>query len=346
MRRMLRSVLAAVAVAAPLPAFVHCSTVPADPEDGGDGVCGRRQIAVDAGDDSGPQCERFFRHPCGVPSGIVPRDDCFFTFNDCNALCGGPYFTCQAYGSSCVDGSVVDQDDAGIVVECGSCPGGTGRRPAGLVARRGPRRAKCRKNELGEYFARAAHLEAASVHAFRIMTRELAAFGAPADLLAAVESARADEVRHAKITEELALVHGGTPEEPHVQERADRDLEAIALENAVEGCVRETFGALVASWQSAHAKDDHIANAMKDIAADETRHAALSWSVAEWALPQLEASARARLDAAMAGALRDLRLEIAAEPAPELVQLAGMPSAATARILLDELAVRLGLAAV
>ena len=52
-----------------------------------------------------------------------------------------------------------------------------------------------------------------------------------------------------------------------------RELEAIAIENAVEGCVRESFGALLATWQAKTAGDARVRAAMKRIARDETRHA-------------------------------------------------------------------------
>ncbi len=69
-----------------------------------------------------------------------------------------------------------------------------------------------------------------------------------------------------------------------------RSLEALAVENAVEGCVRETMGALFAMHQAASAADPHVRATMVSIAPDETRHAALGWAVAEWALDSLRAS--------------------------------------------------------
>jgi hypothetical protein len=57
-----------------------------------------------------------------------------------------------------------------------------------------------------------------------------------------------------------------------------RSLEELAVENAVEGCVRETYGALTAIWQARTAKDPSVAAAVRRIARDETRHAALSWA--------------------------------------------------------------------
>ena len=53
-------------------------------------------------------------------------------------------------------------------------------------------------------------------------------------------------------------------------------------ENAREGCVRETFGALIAMHQAERAGDPIIRRAMRRIAEEETRHAELAWEVASW----------------------------------------------------------------
>jgi hypothetical protein len=111
----------------------------------------------------------------------------------------------------------------------------------------------------------------------------------------------------------------------------------MAVENAVEGCVRETYGALVATWQARHARDAEVAAAMASIAADETRHAALSWALAEWIEPKLDARARRRVGRARARAVRDLYRELAREPRAALVEALGVPRAARARALLDGL---------
>ncbi|MEO8874766.1 MAG: ferritin-like domain-containing protein, partial [Polyangiaceae bacterium] len=216
---------------------------------------------------------------------------------------------------------------------------GVGRRPRGLAAARAPKNGSRRTNAnaLGKYFASAAHLEAASVHAFRILRRELAECGAPDDLLAAAKRAEADEVRHTKLTATIARTHGAKPAPVRVRKRGARSLEAIALENAVEGCVRETFGALVAMYQAEHAVDHDIAAALQEIAVDETRHAALAWSVAAWANTQLDAEARKRIEAAKNQAIRDLENELTVEAHPDLVARAGVPTARAQKQLLRAL---------
>jgi len=60
---------------------------------------------------------------------------------------------------------------------------------------------------------------------------------------------------------------------------ARRTLFEVALENAVEGCVRETYGAAVGAWQARRAPDDRVRRAFAPVVADEARHADLAWDV-------------------------------------------------------------------
>lgn len=111
----------------------------------------------------------------------------------------------------------------------------------------------------------------------------------------------------------------------------------MALENAVEGCVRETFGALVAGFQAAHARDPDIARLMASIARDETRHAALSWAVAGWAWARLDAGKRAAFAEPIRTAVAALRRDAEAPVPDALVARAGLPDAAQQRALIGAL---------
>jgi hypothetical protein len=113
-------------------------------------------------------------------------------------------------------------------------------------------------------------------------------------------------------------------------------FEAFVTENAVEGCVRETFGALLAMHQRARAKDPGVRRAMATIALDETHHAELAWAIHRWALPRLSAAARRRVRWAQDAAMSELRAA-AGRWHPEVVQAAGMPSPAVESRLLQEL---------
>jgi len=154
--------------------------------------------------------------------------------------------------------------------------------------------------------AEMAWLEAASVHAFHRLARELEAHGAPRALVRRAKASARDEVRHARIMSKLAKKHGARVPRVVVRDLPVRSLEGIARENAVEGCVGETFGALVAAWHGAHAKDADFAAAMRQIAPDELRHAALGWAVAAWANARLSEEERARVRAARDAAAREL----------------------------------------
>jgi hypothetical protein len=216
------------------------------------------------------------------------------------------------------DGSVEFISQVDIPATCVA-----GRRPEGLQAAGG--HAPC--DELGAYFASAAHLEAASVHAFARFARELHALGAPEGLVADAWRSALEEVAHTRMVGMIAQRFGGEVPVPSIEEPASRDAFAIALENAVEGCVRESYGALVAWYQAETATDPMVKSAMAQIAEDETRHAELSWRVAEWLEPQLTESERARIAEARRTAFSSLQGELAKQ---------GLSRAGAARIGLPD----------
>jgi hypothetical protein len=187
---------------------------------------------------------------------------------------------------------------------------------------------------VGAFFARAAQLEAASVHAFRILATELRAHGAPESLIAAARRSALDEVRHARWTSWLARRYGARPLRAVVRSSGEpRSLEAMALENAVEGCARETVGAAVGLWQARHSRDPQVREALGSIAADEVRHAELSWEVARWGAPRLSRAARLRIADARSRAFDQLDREVDAPVPSPLITLAGLPPPAIAKHL-------------
>lgn len=204
-----------------------------------------------------------------------------------------------------------------------------GRRPAGLVLA-----ATSAKSPLLCHLRDAAALEAASVVAFRVLRSELARARAPRSLLRRASRAARDERRHARIAGALARRFGATVHPPVHASPARRSLEAMALENAVEGCVRETWGALVALHQAEHATSLDVQRAMRRIARDEVRHAELAWAVHRFAVRRLPGPARERLIAARARAIAELRREVTS-PMPDAERrLLGMPSPEAATNLL------------
>ncbi len=287
-------------------------------DDGPD--CGTFVVELDAGADATePVCQVTL--PCGLSYPLEPVG--------C-AIYAGPYpLGCSLdLDSGCLADAYVPTPGVSVTVTCPGCLGGGGRRPRGLLRAR----AGCAPTAEGAYFARMAHDEAASVHAFRRMRDELLAHGAPPALRRAAARAIRDEERHARAMARHARARGATVPKPRVRGSAVRTLEAIARENAVEGCVNETFGALIAAFQAEHAPSAALRRAFARIAADEARHAALSWAVARWAEGRLDARARARVAAARARAVHALRGQAAASPFDAAV---GRPDPAARLRLLD-----------
>ncbi|HEY2366860.1 MAG TPA: ferritin-like domain-containing protein [Polyangiaceae bacterium] len=229
-------------------------------------------------------CCKIMSVPCPIPPGDFVGDSSALYF--CDRYCGAD--TGQ-WGCEVVD--------AGIV----SC-GCTGRRFEGYA-------------DVGtEGFAKLARLEAASVFAFERLHDELSALGASPPLLARVRRAVADEKRHTRLMTHLARQRGERVELVCEPTFSDRAVEAIAIENATEGCVRELFGALVATWHGTHARDRALRRTFRVIARDETRHAELALRVAAFLSCRLDAKARARVKSARADAVTMLAREVAKVP--------------------------------
>jgi hypothetical protein len=203
-----------------------------------------------------------------------------------------------------------------------------GRRPAGMericVSKRG--------TAAGRWLAHAAALEAVSVTAFRRLARELAVHGAPAQLVEAARAAVAEEGRHYALMARAARARGAEPRRPRVRSMSVRPLLAVARENAREGCVRETFGAMTAAVQARRAPDAELRAMMVSIALDEARHARLAWEVDAWARGLLSRSAVRSVDEARRAEGARLIAELdRAEDRRALARPLGLPSSASAR---------------
>ena len=218
------------------------------------------------------------------------------------------------------------------IVEMNS--GCAGRRPDAWISARGNVAAP----PVARYLASMAHLEAGAVLAFENLVRELVAHGAPASLIRDARAAVRDEVVHTELMTALSEAHGVTPPTAEVTTVRVRSLYEMALDNATEGCVRETYGALVGMYQATAAGDRELARAMRQIAQDETRHASLSWRIGEWLLEQLSEAQRAVVLEAQRDAVLELRQEVSAEPDRELLGVVGLPPARVAVAMVDQLA--------
>lgn len=181
----------------------------------------------------------------------------------------------------------------------------TGRRPQGHLE------VEHASMEVGQWFATHAHLETASIAAFDELARWLAAHGAPAELIARCVAAASDEVLHADAMRGLAERHGATVA-PCAAETGDDAVLAVALHNAVEGCVHESFAALVAAHQANFAVPELGRDVFATIARDELRHGELAWDLHAWLLTQLSPQARATVARAQAEAFAALPQRAAA----------------------------------
>lgn len=261
------------------------------------------------------------RYPCGAPAGLPeadagPRDP---------TLCGN---VCPRYsGLAAFSCAVTRNVPAGGDVLLCDYPCGVGRRVEGF----GWEERGC--EGLGSWFAHQSALEGAAAEAFARLACELRAWGAPEALREAALRAREEELAHESLAATLAASLG-EPVVPFAVAPAEpRTLEQAALENAVEGCVRESFGAAVAWWQAARSPLPEVREALARIAEEETRHASLAWELDAWFATRLEAPARARVLAARQEAARALSAELRS-PVPAGVRaLAGLPEDAEALAL-------------
>lgn len=207
-----------------------------------------------------------------------------------------------------------------------------GRRPHGWVP--------ALRREAGPFerqLADAAQLEAASIDAFAVLERELRELRAPRRLVRAAGRARRDERRHARISAALARRFRAKLEPVVVEAKPQRSVEEIALDNAIEGCVRETWGALVVLHQAQHAGEPLIRAAAHRIARDEVFHAQFSWLLEDWLHARLSPAARERVHRARNAAIAELERELTFDvPATDRNRL-GLPAPLTAKAMLAEL---------
>jgi hypothetical protein len=281
----------------------------------------------DAGDPCNPTmpvCEASIPLSCFM---ILPDnpDGGSLTQEQCQTICPEPMNVtgCQVENSN--------GDGPGALNCFYAC--GTGRAFEGMA-----RVVSNERSPIAAYLAEVAYLESAAVEAFDILVRELEAHRAPAALVLAARAAREDEVRHARMTEKLAKARGATVHAPERSPREVRALVDIAIDNAAEGCVRETFGALLAQHQGTHAADRSLRRAMKQIAEDETRHAELSWALAAWLDGALTDDQRARVRQARDRAIEELGASMIGDVPADVHYLAGVPDPLVARAMWTSLA--------
>ncbi len=201
-----------------------------------------------------------------------------------------------------------------------------GRMPNGLHLKNSPAATQSSVNVLGQYLADMTAMETAAITAFYNLSLELEAYDAPAELITRAQQAVLEETRHSEMAALLAASFDAEMPEVTVDDFCLRSLYEIALENAVEGCVNETFAAACGLWQSEYAQLDVFRKVIGHITEEEMGHAALSWEIHQWILPQLSELQQDQIRVAQAEAVESLVNDFKQESNPVLQQAFGLPT--------------------
>jgi hypothetical protein len=299
-------------------------------------TCGCEPTDYEARSSAPSRCDAL--SPLLDENGLLSADKCEELCNVSGDIISCEIDTDAGTAPSC---SGTENSSTAVTISCLSLETALceGRRDAGRTRRAvgmGP-------TPLGAWLARATHTEAASVLAFCRLRRELAAHGAPRELCRRALHAAAEEVQHARSMARLAVAHGGRTR--HIRyETANgiRSLLHVAQENAVEGCVNETFAALMAVHQASAAADEPLRNVLQKIAREEVRHAELAWDIHAWALSQLTRSESRRVERSLAEAAERLVSSSAiADGDDTTLRELGLPDPARKRRLAKALHARL-----
>jgi hypothetical protein len=138
--------------------------------------------------------------------------------------------------------------------------------------------------------------EHASVAAFARLTLDLMALGAPPTLIAAANQDALDEIRHTELCFSLARALDGKSVSPGPFPQAQRvatlprsrtlALAKLAVDSLVDGALHEGVSARIIAKLAQRCEVPAIRAALKEIAADEGRHAAHGWAVVGWCLDE------------------------------------------------------------
>ncbi len=235
---------------------------------------------------------------------------------DCAAACGDE--------APC---AVVDETHVECIRMIERCPA-AGRRPVGPIQRTA---SDPERDPTSAWLFDALALEASAIRAFEELSSALERHGAPGELSVRARAAARDELRHTEaMAGLLARREARVSVRVSVAPGAEQSLYDVALLNVVEGCTRETFGAVEAALQSSRAVDLDVREAFATIARDEARHALLAFDVDAWARTCLDAADGVRLDEAREATIRELRQSLLERSAPAGL---GLVSAAEAAAL-------------
>ncbi len=123
-----------------------------------------------------------------------------------------------------------------------------------------------------------------AISTFAVLSIDLCAARAPADVLSLTHRAAIDEVRHAEYCCRLASIYSGRDEQPEgglsdLPDEPARPKREQALANALlVSCVAETYATVVLNAVRPEATDPVVAAVLANIYADEVVHARIGWS--------------------------------------------------------------------
>ena len=167
--------------------------------------------------------------------------------------------------------------------------------------------------------------EHASVAAFARLTLDLMALGAPPELVADANRDALDEIRHTELCFGLARAIDGSSESPGAFPEASRAralsrsrtlaLAQLAVDSLVDGALHEGVSARIIAKLARRCEAPAIQTILKEIAADEGRHARHGWDVVRWCLAEGGESVAHALE----GALRALPKTMSS-PMPEVAR--------------------------
>jgi hypothetical protein len=229
--------------------------------------------------------------PCGVPTGVSPPKELEAT-QPGEAICTK---LCLDFGEHECS---ITQSETGTQLVCSDssdrprtgCPV-PGRRPAverAVVAEGASPEAR--------WLSQAAQHEWLSVDAFLQLSAELEQLGAPRSLVHRARRAAAEERAHGAQLARLGRRYGVDARRPRRALAPCRGALEVALDNLVEGCIHETFSALVMTYQSAKAEDPQARRAFAAIAREEASHAALSRDIHRWVSSALSPAQREAIE--------------------------------------------------
>lgn len=154
--------------------------------------------------------------------------------------------------------------------------------------------------------------EHASVAAFAQLTVDLMAVGAPPELVAAAQRDALDEIRHAAACFAIARDIDGRVESPSPfpDARARRllftssrsiALTQMAIDALADGVLNEGIAARLLAQLARSCEVPALSSILRDMAADESRHAAHSWDIVAWCVESGGATVAKALRGALSG---------------------------------------------